>query len=206
MRLVCDRTTATCVECNSDTDCAPAQVCGASSSCIAASDASAIDAGLHDAAPDAAADAPTVDSGACSPGPLGGVGVPSGSIATASAVYLMEIASHAIDADLVSRWTPGASTGWLRVDFSTPQMIDGLRLAASGGATEQFIVTAGSDPTPIGAATINVPSIASDSLPRQALPAIPVTPGTYTSITITIDAGTSWAEIAELSLLTPSCP
>jgi hypothetical protein len=146
---------------------------------------------------------------------LGGIGVPAGTIVTASTTYQSDVASLAIDGVLATEWWASTWTGWLALQFPSPQAITGIRMAALAGpsmgsttATEAYTVTLAGSSTTIGSATETVGGTG----PYTIEPAIPVTPGTYSGITINVNAGdpnlgvSTSVGINEVSLLTTACP
>ena len=141
---------------------------------------------------------------ACESSTLGGIGVPDGTVTSASGSYPPGTPDAAVDGDLTNAWNSGQYWGWLRLDFPAPTTITGVHIAAFATPTtdETYTIAADSLSTPIGTATRRVPAGVVPSL----LAPIPVTPGTYSSITITINGELSWVAIADLSLLTQGCP
>jgi hypothetical protein len=89
------------------------------------------------------------------------------------------------------------------LDFPAPTAVTGVRIAAlaSPSTDERFVITDSVQGTNLGEATLRV---AAGTTPAQLAP-IPVTPGTYSSITITVSAVSSWVELSEVSLLTAEC-
>lgn len=140
-------------------------------------------------------------------GDLPGVGVPAGTIATASDVLTVDTTAYpadlAIDGSLATQWNSGTVNGWITLTFAAPVAISGIRLHADAQpVTDQtFTITADGSPTPIGTGTTSVMLT-----PGAVLPDIPVTPGSYSSITITVDSGESFVGLDEIWLLPSSCP
>jgi len=139
----------------------------------------------------------------CNSSVLGGIGIPAGTVATANASYTPYTPDKAIDGELGRGWNAGSNTGWLRLDFPTAIAITGVRLAAfaSPSSDETFVISENGQGTTIGDATRRV---AAGTSAAQLAP-IPVTPGTYSSITIAVKAAASWVEVSEVSLLTSDC-
>jgi len=135
---------------------------------------------------------------------LGGIGVPAGTTATASATYSTFAPSNAIDGNLATLWNAPGPTASLTLHFLKPQAITGIRMAAtsSPATMESYTVTASGRPTTIGSGTLMVNGLT----PVTIEPAIDVTPGTYSGITIAVNGMASWAVINEVSLLTTTCP
>jgi hypothetical protein len=147
-------------------------------------------------------DGGTVDG--CARGDLAGIGVPVGTVATASTSLAADSGpDKAIDGDTTTRWNAGTFTGWITLTFPAPVAISGVRLHvhASPETTESYVVTSSSSTTAIGSQTADV-----TPQPGVVLPDILVTPGTYSSITITVDGGTSWVAIDAIWLLPFACP
>jgi len=149
-------------------------------------------------------DSGSVQSTNCSTSDLGGLGIPSGTVASASGNSAQSLASNAIDGVLTTPWNSGTYSGWLRLDFPAPVAMTGIRIAAAATptASETYTITADGSSTPIGSATRQVTS----GVLVVKLDAIPVTPGTYSSITVTVKGGLSWVQIQEISLVTSDCP
>jgi hypothetical protein len=146
--------------------------------------------------------APPVSS--CWSGPLGGIGIPAGTVATASASYAPGTPELAIDGVMTGGWNSGGYTGWLKLQFPKPTAITAVHIQAGAKPTtnETYTITDDSQAV-IGSGTRQVISgPASGSM----LEPISVTPGTYSSITITINGGASWVQIVELSLINDECP
>jgi hypothetical protein len=140
---------------------------------------------------------------ACSSSALGGIGMPEGTVVSASATYSTYVPDKVIDGELGRGWNSGSNSGWLRFDFPKAIAITGLHVAANASPTtdETFVITDSVLGTTIGTATRRVLAGATGAL----LDPIPVTPGSYSSITITMNATASWVEISEVSLLTAEC-
>lgn len=137
---------------------------------------------------------------------LGGIGMPPGTIATGSATYQSDVAALAIDGILTDYWQPGDYSGWLELQFPSPQTIIGIRMAAWCGDVDMVSYTVmSSTSTTIGGATESVGSVGG-AAPYTIEPAISITPGTYTRITINVSDPMNWVKISEVSLLTTACP
>jgi len=136
---------------------------------------------------------------------LPGTGVPAGTIATASNTLAVGYGpGKAIDGDITTAWNAGGYTGWIKLVFPAPVMIAAIRIhdEALPETDETYTVTTDTSATPIGTATL--PVMLS---PGSVLPDIQVTPGFYSSITVTIDGGDSWVGADEIWLLSaPACP
>jgi hypothetical protein len=146
----------------------------------------------------------SVDQVACRNWTLGGTGIPAGTVPSASASYAPSLPIHAIDGDLSTGWNSGSSSGWLRLEFPAPTYLTGVRILAMAtpSTNETYTINADLLTSPIGSATRLVYSGTAGTI----LDPIVVTPGTYSSLTITINGGSSWVEIGEISLITPTCP
>lgn len=150
---------------------------------------------LPDAAPPA---------GNCSAGPLGGIGIPAGTVATASASYAPSTPDGAIDGSLSTAWNSGGYSGWLKLQFPKPTALTAVHIQAGAKPTTNVTYTIGADSqTAIGSGTRQV---VAGSATGSMLEPITVTPGTYSSLTITINGGASWVQINELALLNVECP
>jgi hypothetical protein len=126
---------------------------------------------MSDATGDAKSDSSSDAS--CLTWALGGIGVPSGTVATASATYSTDVPSNAIDGDLTTEWNADGHTGSLTLQFPTPQTITGIRMATTSSppTEESYIITASGSSTTIGSATEMVNGSATDTIE----PAISVT-------------------------------
>ena len=144
-------------------------------------------------------------TGNCSSLPLGGIGIPAGTVATASASYAPSCTPDlAIDGVMDTGWNSGVFSGWLTLQFPKPTAITAVHIVAGSNPTtnETYTITSDSQAT-IGAGTRQV---VSGPATGSMLDPITVTPGTYSSITITINGGASWVAILELSLINDECP
>jgi hypothetical protein len=135
---------------------------------------------------------------------LGGIGIPSGTTATASGSYSSNTPDKAIDMDLSTYWNSGGYSGWIQLTFPSPQTIDGVRIAAVASPptneTYQVYGITNNNPTLIGSATLSVPGSIS------VLPPISLTQGAYDGIKLVVGGNASWVAVAEVSLLTTGCP
>ena len=200
-------TLAACATGAVDSPAAPDAAAGDARADDATVDASAPDgdaATMPEASADVVADsAPPFDAGCSrSDAGLGGVGIPSGSAATASASYAANTPDLAIDGDVATYWNAGGYDGTLTITFGSQQTITGIRVAAvaSPTTTETYTIVGlvGTTSNTIGSATPTVGG--------GVLPAISVTPGSYDAIQIQVAGMASWVAIAEVSLITSSCP
>jgi hypothetical protein len=141
----------------------------------------------------------TADSG------LGGIGIPSGTIATATTSYSTYTPDQAIDGNMSTVWDSGGYTGSLTLTFPSPVALDGVHVAAdaSPATTETYSIYGyvGTVATLIGTFT---PSVSTS--PPWQLPPMSVTPGTYDAIRLDVNGMTSWVEIHEISIETTGCP
>ncbi len=146
------------------------------------------------------------DAPVCASWALGGVGTPVGTMARATSIYTQYAASLAIDGSLTTAWWASGYQASLTITFPAPTVFSGVRLAAAAvPATSEVYTILGSDGTTvIGRATAN-PTVGQPPT-YSILPKIPVTPGAYSSITISVDGMLSWVQINEISLLTAACP
>jgi hypothetical protein len=134
---------------------------------------------------------------------MGGIGIPANSTATGGS-YQSSTPDKAIDGDLGTYWNAGGYMGGITITFPSAQTFSGIRIAsvASPGSGETYTITGYQNNTSqtIGTASVQVPAGVSIVAP------ISVTPGAYDQIRIDVSAGSSWAAIAEVSLLTQYCP
>jgi hypothetical protein len=188
--------------CTSGGVCDPGLIC-LSHLCVRLDDAAVVADATAPA--DAAVQADTaVDPIACKSWALGGIGIPAGTVPSVSATYTTTLPIQAIDGDLTTGWNSGSNSGWLRLEFPSPVYFTGVRIAAFASPTTSETYTLNADlvTTPIGSATRQVFSGTAGSI----VDPIAVTPGTYSSLTLTISGGSSWVMVGEVSLLTPTCP
>lgn len=165
------------------------------------------DPGLSCRASDHICEAPPPDAAppvsTCSSGPLGGAGIPAGTVATASASYAPGIPEQAIDGIMTNGWNSGGYSGWLKLEFPKPTAITAVHIAAMATPTASETYTISDDAqATIGSGTRQVLGGAKSGI---ILEPIPVTPGTYASITITVKGGASWVMISEVSLINDEC-
>ncbi len=179
------------------------------------SDGSNADAGSADAASESAADADAAmdaadgdadtdasdapsdgswDGGTCPP--LGGLRPPAGTTATGNKEY--EAASHALDCITSTAWNAGANTGTLTLTFPSPVAISGVQILGSARptTTETYTIegtVSGSSVGQIGHAS----PLVDNTTPAQ----IPITPGSYDGLKITVNGGSSWVAIVEITLI-----
>ncbi len=179
------------------------------------SDSSSSSDGFSESGSGGSGDAGGAGDAGCLSWALGGIGVPAGTVVTASSTYGSAVASNAIDGVLATEWWASTWTGWLALQFPSPQAITGIRMAALAGpsmgsptASETYTVTPAGSSTTIGSAAETV----NGTGPYTIEPAIPVTPDTYAGITISVNAGdpnlgvSTSVGINEVSLLTTGCP
>jgi hypothetical protein len=93
--------------------------------------------------------------------------------------------------------------GRLKLQFPKPTIISAIHIHASASPTsnETYTITADAVAT-IGSATRRVVAGTAGS----TLEPIPVIPGTYSAITITVNGGSSWVQIFELTFINDACP
>ena len=109
----------------------------------------------------------------------------------------------AVDQDFDTDWSPGSSVGWITFTFPTPIMISAVRIHSDAlpANNEIFTISTSASTATLGSATYSVPE-----WPGSVLPDVAITPGTYSNITVSINAGASWASIIEVWFLaTPAC-
>jgi hypothetical protein len=166
------------------------------------------DPGLSCRASDHICVAPQPDAapvtGKCSTGPLGGLGIPAGTVATASASYTQGTPELAIDGVITTGWNSGGYSGWLKLQFPKPTTITAIHIVAGAKptASETYTITDDSQAA-IGSGTRQV---VAGSVSGSMLDPITVTPASYSSIVITVNGGASWVQINELSLINDECP
>jgi hypothetical protein len=167
-------------------------------------DVSPNDVGI-DVAMDVSTDAPMIPCATSNFG-MGGIDIPAGTIATATASATGSPPSLAVDGDITTAWTAPSMSGAITLTFPSPVTFDGIRFAASAGPPDDVTysitgVVSGFS-SQIGMATIYVPQ------PEIAtiLQPISVTPGTYSAVTIAGTASSTWISINEIALITASCP
>ena len=152
----------------------------------------AVDAGTH-----------STDAG-CQGVDLTGIGVPSGTVATASnTLDSANPPGGAIDGDLDVQWGSGTYAGWLKLTFPTPTMVSAVRIHASALPVtgEMYSISTSTSTLPLGSATFELPE-----WPGRVLPDIQITPGLYSDLTITVNGGASYVGINEVWLLAaPDC-
>jgi hypothetical protein len=144
-------------------------------------------------------------TGNCSSSPLGGIGIPAGTVATANASYAPSCTPDlAIDGVMTTGWNSGGFSGWLKLQFPKPTAITAVHIVAGAKPTtnENYTITSDSQAT-IGLGTRQVVSGPDTG---SMLDPIYVSPGTYSSITITVNGSDSWVQILELSLINEQCP
>jgi hypothetical protein len=136
---------------------------------------------------------------------LPGSGVPTGTVVTASnSLDSMSTPDLAIDQDPTTEWSPGRPTGWITFTFPSPLMISAVRIETDAlpVGNEIFTISTSTSTVPLGSAVYPV-----RLAPGSVLPDIQVTPGLYSNITVTINAGASWAAIIQIWMLAaPACP
>ena len=161
-----------------------------------------MDVSITDAPVDTIVDSPPDVPAICSDGGLGGIGVPAMTKATASCSYLTYTPDKAIDNDLNTAWSCGDNPAWIQLDFPAPTTFSGIRIMAEASPPEMqtFTITPSGSMTVLGTASRQVTN------PKSILAAIPIAPGTYNGIRITVKPIQSWVQPWEISLLTQSCP
>jgi hypothetical protein len=125
-------------------------------------------------------------------------------VASASGNSAQSLPGNAIDGSLTTAWNSGTYSGWVRLDFPAPVAMTGVHIAASATptASKTYTITADDGGTTIGSATRQVTA----GVVAVQLEVIPVTPGTYANITVTVKGGASWVQVQEISLVTSDCP
>ena len=139
----------------------------------------------------------------CASGDLPGIGVPVGTVATASSSLSSDATpDKAIDGDTTTRWNSGTYVSSITLTFPAPVAISGVRLHvhASPEATESYTVTSSSSAATLGSWTADV-----TPQPGLVLPDILVPPGSYSNLTISVNGGISWVAIDAIWLLPFAC-
>jgi hypothetical protein len=155
---------------------------------------------------DAPADAASAGDGpgdVCEEGVISGVGVPPGTVATASTSRSGDTPDHAIDGTLTTQWNAAMPTGWIEFAFSQPTTIGAVRIRAHAlpASSETYTVTTGDGTTTLGSVTAQV-----DTNPNgTVLPDITIPIAAYSTIRITGDGGASWLAVDEIWLLAAPC-
>jgi hypothetical protein len=156
-------------------------------------DAAAVDAGTH-----------ATDAG-CQGVALSGIGVPAGTVATASNFDADDTPGMAIDGDLGNEWSSDTYVGWITLTFPSPTMISAIRVHADAlpATTEIFTVSTSTSTVTLASATVLITT----APPGTLLPDIQIPPALYSNITLTVNAGASWVGVNEIWLLSaPACP
>lgn len=157
-----------------------------------------------DAAPvDAPPDVPPIPCSTADSG-LGGIGIPAGTVASASGSYMTQVASLAIDGNPATYWNGGNTLESLTLTFPAAETFSGVAIIASASpaSSETYTITGHQAGVlmNLGMATLSVPTT------ETVLPSIGVTPGSYTDITLHVSSTDSWVAIAEVTLTTAHCP
>jgi hypothetical protein len=157
-----------------------------------------LDSGMGDAS-DAA-----FDAGCAADAALGGVGLPTGTTASATTTYDPDTPDLVVDGDPNTYWNAGAVTGSLTITFPSPQTFTGVRLAVTAlpACDETYAITGFQDAVPISIGQ-STESVAEGT---TILPTIGVTIGTYDAIRIDVTSTASWVAIGEVGLVTAECP
>jgi len=140
----------------------------------------------------------------CNGVPPTGVGVPAGTVTTASSSDDTDPAVNAIDGDIVDEWSSGTTTAWITLTFPSPTMIGAIRLHADAkpANNEIFTISTSTSTVPLASFTALIPSAPGVLLPEIKLPS-----GVYGDLTISVNAGSSWAGVNEIWVLPAStCP
>lgn len=146
----------------------------------------------------------TIPVETCDGVPPAGIGVPPGTVATASSSDDTDPSANAIDGDVVDEWSSGTTTAWITLTFPTPTMIGAIRFHADAkpANNEIFTLSTSTSTVPLASFMATIPM-----QPGILLPEIKIPAGVYRDITITVNAGSSWAGINEIWVLpVSSCP
>jgi len=140
----------------------------------------------------------------CDGVPPTGIGVPIGTVTSASSADDTDPSTNAIDGDVVDEWSSGTTTGWITLTFPTPTMIGAIRFHADAKPVnnEIFTISTSTSTVPLASFTAMIPME-----PGILLPEIRIPPGLYQDLTITVNAGSSWVGINEIWVFpTSTCP
>ena len=141
----------------------------------------------------------------CDGVPPSGIGVPAGTVTTASAADDTDPAANAIDGDIVDEWSTGTTSGWITLTFPAPVMIGAIRIHADAkpANNEIFTVSTSTSTVPLASLTATIMTAPTGTL----LPEVEIPPGLYRDITLTVNAGSSWVGVNEIWLLpAATCP
>lgn len=134
-----------------------------------------------------------------------GIGVPAGTVVTVSTSDEGDPATNAIDGDVLDEWSGPESTGWITLTFPAPTMIGAVLIHADAKPVtdELFTVSTSTSPVPLGSVSSSIMEMPVGTL----LPELPIPPGVYQDLTISVTAGPSWVGVNEIWLLPAStCP
>jgi len=135
-----------------------------------------------------------------------GVGVPAGTVVTASAADATDPATNAINGDVTDEWSTGTVTGWITLTFPTPITIGAVRIHADAKPVglETFTLTTSTSPVPLGSTVADIALMPDGG---TLVPEIPIPAGVYGDLTLSVNAGESWVGVNEIWLLpAPTCP
>jgi hypothetical protein len=138
-------------------------------------------------------------------GPTGICATPTGTTVTASAAH-MSTPDMVVDGTLSTVWNSGGYSGWVRLTFPKPTLLDRLRIAANALPDCDHVYTikgtSGGSETTIGTATRSVTG------ENKFLPPIEVARGTYDELLVEIAPTASWIALGEIVVYdsTAGCP
>lgn len=141
----------------------------------------------------------------CDGTPPSGVGVPAGTVTTASNSDDTDPSANAIDGDVVDEWSSGTTAAWITLTFPTPVMIGAVLIHADAKPqnNEIFTLSTSSSTVPLASLTATIMEAPAGTL----LPELSIPPGLYRDITVAVNAGSSWVGVNEIWLLAAStCP
>ena len=133
-----------------------------------------------------------------------GVGVPPGTVVTASTADPENPATYVIDGDISDEWNADTTTGWITLTFPAPVMIGAVSIHADAlpVTNEMYTLSTSTSTVPLGSLTAQV-----TTAPGNLLPEIRIPPALYSDLTIMVNGGASWVGINEVWLLpAPTCP
>jgi len=133
-----------------------------------------------------------------------GIGVPPGTVVTASTANDTDPATNVIDGDIVDEWNAGTVSGWITLTFPAPTMIAAVRIHADAlpVTNEMFTLSTSTSTVPLASFSAEVMTV-----PGTFLPEVRIPPALYSDLTIMVNAGASWVGVNEIWVLPAStCP
>jgi hypothetical protein len=150
----------------------------------------------------AAVDNYVFDAGCAQDAALGGIGMPAGSLTSASGSY-NSTPLDAIDDNLGTVWNSGGFTGSITIMFPSPVSFDGVKIYANAlpSTSETYTIYGIQDQqtTQLAQSTQNVDQ-------GSQLSTIAVPNAMYDGLRIDVQGNASWVAINEIALATTYCP